>query len=70
MHHPLSKPDYLQEVNEAMIIIGPVRRYLSFDKDFVLIESDWANGTSPEDVARRIAEGTHDYATKSEFYAF
>lgn len=70
MHHYLSKPDYLQEINEAMTTIGPVRRWLTFDQDFVLVEEDWANGVAPEDVARRIAEGTHSRATKSEFYAF
>lgn len=69
MHHFLSRPDYLQEVNESMTTTAPVRRYLDFNIDFVLIEEDWANGVSPEDVARRIYEGTHRVATKSEFYA-
>lgn len=69
MHHYLSKLDYLEEVQDELAERGALRRDLNFDTDFVLIEEDWANGVSPEDVARRIYEGAHRVATKSEFYA-
>lgn len=58
MHHHLSKPDWLDELN-AELSKRDQRRTLDFDRDFVLVEEDWANGREPEDVAEAIAAGTH-----------
>jgi hypothetical protein len=58
MHHYLSKPDYLAEVNEYLAKASTSTR-LDFDSHMVLIEEEWANGCEPEDVARRILEGGH-----------
>lgn len=58
MHHYLSKPDWLTELNEDLAKRN-VRTALDFDRDFVLVELDWLNGRAPEDVADTIAAGEH-----------
>lgn len=47
MHHFLSKPDWLAELNEDLAKRN-VRTALVFDRDFVLVELDWLNGRNPE----------------------
>ena len=57
MHHFLSKPDWLEELNEDL---GKRNVQLSIEwTDFVLVENDWASGRNPEDVADTIAAGQH-----------
>lgn len=57
MHHFLSKPDWLEEVNEYLGKRGWQRNIpLS---DFVLVENDWLSGYEPEDVAAAIAKNRH-----------
>lgn len=68
MHHYLSKPDYLEEVNQELHKRGQVRRFFTFDDHFVLMEEDWSNGVAPEDVARRIHEGVHRVPRSDVFY--
>lgn len=58
MHHHLSRPDWLEDLNTELAKRGQ-RNILDFDRDFVLVEEDWANGRDPEDVANAIAAGTH-----------
>lgn len=58
MHHFLSKPDWLAELNEDLAKRN-VRTALVFDRDFVLVELDWLNGRNPDDVADTIAAGEH-----------
>ena len=67
MHHPLSRPDWLQELNDALPTRN-LRGHLHFDEDFVRVEADYLNGFEPGDVARRIHEGTHLTIARSEFY--
>lgn len=57
MHHWMSKPDWLDELNEDLAKRN-VRIKLDFD-DFVLVENDWVLGREPEDVADTIANGEH-----------
>lgn len=57
MHHFLSKPDWLEELNEDL---GKRNVQLSIEwTDFVLVENDWASGRNPEDVADTIAADQH-----------
>ena len=57
MHHFLSKPDWLEELNEDLAKRN-VRSRIEWT-DFVLVENDWASGRAPEDVADDIAAGNH-----------
>ncbi len=59
MHHFLSQPDWLEELNEDLAKRG-VRQAIPFS-DFVLVKADWASGREPEDVADTIAAGDHQY---------
>lgn len=58
MHHFLSKPDWLDDVNEYLGKRGTSLK-LDFDKHFVLVENDWLSGREPEDVAATIEAGEH-----------
>lgn len=58
MHNPLTRPQWLQELNDELGRLG-VRMSFMFDRDFVLVEEDYLNGEHTDDVARRIAEDTH-----------
>jgi hypothetical protein len=60
MHHFLSKPDWLEDLNTDLAKRN-VRIALDFDRDFVLVANDWASGFEPEDVADAIAAGTHKH---------
>lgn len=59
MHHFLSKPDWLEELNEDLAKRN-VRTRIEWN-DFVLVENDWASGRNPEDVADTIAAGEHSH---------
>lgn len=59
MHHFLSKPDWLADLNEDLAKRG-VKQAIPFS-DFVRVEADWASGREPEDVADTIAAGEHRY---------
>lgn len=59
MHHWMSKPDWLDELNDELRKRGSAT-VLDFDQHFVLVEEDWACGRDTEDVARRIAEDQHE----------
>ena len=54
MHHYLSKPDWLDEVNALVPNVE-----LDFDQHFVFLEHDWNEGAGPGAVAALITTGTH-----------
>jgi hypothetical protein len=68
MHHHLSRPDWLEDLNTELAKRG-LRNVLGFDRDFVLVEEDWANGRYPEDVAGTIADGKHGHVEPKPFNA-
>ncbi len=59
MHHWMSKPDWLEELNSDLHKLSAGKQPSIPFEDFVLVEEDWALGRQPEDVARTIWEGTH-----------
>lgn len=59
MHHFLSKPDWLEELNDDVKKRGSSRT-ITWD-EFVLVENDWASGRAPEDVADDIVAGNHKH---------
>ena len=59
MHHFLSRPDWLEDLNLDLAKLG-VKREIPF-ADFVLVENDWLSGREPEDVAAKIAAGDHGH---------
>lgn len=65
MRHPLSKTDYLAELNSELAKRSTL--VLDFDTHMVLVEEDWACGRAPEEVAQRIAEGSH---LRVEYFKF
>ena len=62
MHHFLSRPDWLTDVNDAIAKHGR-KIALDFDEHWVLVENDWASGYEPEDVGEKIAKGEHRYSS-------
>lgn len=60
MHHFLSRPDWLTDLNEELAKRSS-NIVLDFDRDFVKVENEWACGFEPEDVADAIVAGTHKH---------
>ena len=60
MHHFLSRPDWLTDLNTDLAKRGSTI-VLDFDRDWVKVEGEWASGFEPEDVADAIVSGSHKH---------